>query len=144
MPVSIASHRFILFGSYSAIFGVILYSLLGSIVSSSINVYVLDAVVAISVSSTILGLLALIVGGVIWAWKASMVWLLLSTIVVGTIGLLAAEFGDLNIHGPADILMFVLLAVVAIGGLFGLVSIIRFASSFWSKKAETNRDNLGD
>ena len=70
-----------------------------------------------------------------WAWKASNVWVLLSAVAVGTIGLLAAEFGEINIHGPSAILMFVLLAALVIGGLFGLVSIIRFSSSFWRKKA---------
>lgn len=138
MPASVASRRLILLGSWAATLGVIFYLLLGSVASISRSIYVLDAVVALSISATILGLLGIVAGCVMWAWSASKVWLLLSTIFVGVAGLSAAIFGDINIHGPEAILVFVMLAIVALGGLLALIAIIRFASSIWRKKASPN------
>ena len=56
-------------------------------------------------------------------------------LAVGGVGLLVAEYGDINVHEPTAILMFVVLAAVAVGGLFGLIAIIGVASYIWRKKA---------
>jgi len=109
-----------------AFFGIVLYFLLGSI---SRSIAVLDATVILSLSMTLLGLLAALIGGLIWAWRASIVWLLVSATVIGGPGLLLAEFGNFNVHGPDAILIFVVLAGLAIGGLFLLIAALRFALS---------------
>jgi hypothetical protein len=113
-------------GMSAAFFGIILYSLLGSI---SRSIVVLDATVILSLSMTLLGLLAALIGGLIWAWRASIVWLLVSAIVIGGPGLLLAEFGNFNVHGPDAILVVVVLAALAIGGLFLFIAVLRFALS---------------
>ena len=77
----------------------------------------------------------LVTGGVVWAWRASIAWTLIFALAVGGVGLLVAEYGDVNVHGPAAILMFVVLAAVAVGGLFGLIAIVRLAPHIWRKKA---------
>ena len=132
MTASILSRRLFLIGSWATFLGVILYVLLGSL---SRNVYILDAIVVLSLSMTVLGLLALITGGVVWAWRASIAWTLIFALAVGGVSLLVAEYGDVNVHGPASILMFVVLAAVAVGGLFGLIAIVRLAPHIWRKKA---------
>jgi len=121
-----------LIGIWATFLEVILYALLGSL---SRNVYVLDAFVVLSLSMTFLGLLTLMVGGVMWAWRASIAWMLLSALAVGCVGLLIAEFGGINVHEPTAILMFVVLAAVAVGGSFVLIAVIRFVSHLWHKKA---------
>jgi hypothetical protein len=132
MSASIFSRRLFLIGGWAAFLGVILYVLLGSL---SRNVYILDAIAVLSLSMTFLGLLALIAGGVMWAWRGSVAWTLMFALAVGGVGLLVAEYGDINVHEPTAILMFVVLAAVAVGGLFGLIAIIRVASYIWRKKA---------
>ena len=132
MSASIFSRRLFLIGGWAAFLGVILYVLLGSL---SRNVYILDAIAVLSLSMTFLGLLALIAGGVMWAWRASVAWTLMFALAVGGVGLLVAEYGDINVHEPTAILMFVVLAAVAVGGLFGLIAIIGVASYIWRKKA---------
>jgi hypothetical protein len=42
---------------------------------------------------------------------------------------MVGEFGNINIHGPTAILMFVVFAAVAIVGLFVLITVVRFISS---------------
>jgi hypothetical protein len=90
--------------------------------------------VVLSLSLTFLGLLALMVGGVMWAWRASTAWMLASALAVGGVGLLVAEFGDINVHVPTAILVFVVLAAVALGGFFVLIAVFRFVSHLRYKK----------
>jgi hypothetical protein len=132
MASSILSRRLFLIGSWATFLGVILYFLLGSL---SRNIYILDAIVVVSLSMTLLGLLALIAGGVMWAWRASIAWTLMFALVVGGVGLFVAEYGDVNVHEPTAILMFVVFAAVAVGGLSGLIAIVRLAPHIWRKKA---------
>lgn len=132
MPVSVPCRRLFLLGSWTTFLGIILYALAGSL---SRNVYILDAFVVLSLSMTFLGLVALMVGGVMWAWRVSIAWMLLSALTVGGLGLLVAEFGDINVHGPTFILAFVVLAAVTIGVLVVSIAVIRFVSNLQREKA---------
>lgn len=124
--MSVLGRRLAGIGMSAAFFGIVLYFLLGSI---SRNIVVLDAAVILSLSMTLLGLLAALTGGLIWAWRASIVWLLISATVIGGPGFLLAEFGNFNVHGPDAILVFVVLTALGIGGLFLLIAGLRFALS---------------
>jgi hypothetical protein len=120
---SVIGRRLLGIGMRATPLGIILFFLLGSL---SRNVIVLDGAMVISLSLSLLGLLALLAGGVMWAWRAPIVWLLMGAVAVGGMGLLIAEFGAINVA----ILMFVVLAVVTIGGLLLLIAGVRLLLSW--------------
>lgn len=124
MSALVLGRRIIALGVASAILGIILYSQLGRI-----GYVWLDISVVLSFAMTLIGLLAVLIGSVILAYRASIAWLFSSGLVVGVVGFLIGEFGDINIHGPTAILMFVVFAAVGIGGVLVLIAVTRFVSS---------------
>jgi len=90
--------------------GVILYFQLGRIVELRVSLTVVNLASILSFSMTMLGLLATLIGGAMWARRAPLIHLLWSGISVGLASLLLGLFGDINVHGPTGILVFVVLA----------------------------------
>jgi len=123
------ARRLVGIGLSVAFLGIVLYFLLFLLGSGSGSSVVPEAIAILSLSMTLLGLLAALIGGLIWAWRASVVWLFVFAMVFGGPGLLLAEFGQFNVHGPDAVLIFVVLAALAIGGLFLLMAGLRFALS---------------
>lgn len=78
----------------------------------------------------LLGLLATLVGSVIWAWRQTSVSSLASSgVIIATLTLLAAKLIPINIHGWTGSFMFVFLVSLLIGVLFFVFAAIRFTSS---------------
>ena len=69
---------------------------------------------------TFLGLLATLIGSVAWARRAPVVHLLWAGLSLGFASLLLAVLGNINVHGPTAIFMYVVFAG-ALGCLLILV-----------------------
>jgi len=82
---------------------------------------------------TLLGLLAALIGGVAWASEAPLVHLLLAGVSAGVAAFLLIVFGNINVHGPSVILIFLVLAGVAGSALILLVAAIRIAQRAWKR-----------
>lgn len=123
MSALVLGRRIIVVGVVSSILGMILYSQIGNVGHVWINFSV-----TLSFAMTIVGALALLIGCGMWGYRAPMSWLLWSALSVGAIGFMVGEFGNINIHGPTAILMFVVFAAVAIVGLLVLIAVARFIS----------------
>ena len=79
--------------------------------------------------SLLLGLLATLVGSVIWAWRRTSVSSLASYgVVIAALTLLAAKLIPINIHGWTGSFMFVFSVSMLIGVLFVAFAAVRFAS----------------
>jgi hypothetical protein len=72
---------------------------------------------------TLLGLLAILIGGVAWARRAPLVNLLFVGISTGVATFLLAVLSHINVHGPTAILMFVVFA-----GALGCILILLIAA----------------
>jgi hypothetical protein len=129
MPSPVFARRFILAGAGASIFGTVLYSQLGLIAGLRTNLPVLDIAVVSSLSTTLLGVLALLIGGGIWAWRAPLIHLLVSGASMGISAFLLIRLADINIHGPTAILIFVVIADALGGTLILLIALRRFAFS---------------
>jgi len=92
------ARRLVGIGLSVAFLGIVLYFLLFLLGSGSGSSVVPEAIAILSLSMTLLGLLAALIGGLIWAWRASVVWLFVFAMVFGGPGLLLAEF--LSRHTP--------------------------------------------
>ena len=95
-------------GSSVAAAGVVLYTQLGTLVDIRVGPAVLDAAVMASFVATLGGSLAALVASVMWARKALGRHVLAVAIVAGAAGLLVGALGNINVHGPSAILLFVL------------------------------------
>jgi hypothetical protein len=102
------SHRsLILVGTLMAAFGAVLYSQMGTIVELRVRLWVLNAAAMTSLATTGLGSLIALAGGVYWARRAPSVQVITSGVSAGLAVVLVACFVDINVHGPAAMLIFV-------------------------------------
>jgi hypothetical protein len=90
---------------------------------------VLNTAAILSHSLTVLGLLAILIGGASWACRAPLGYSLLSGVLVGVVALLLAELININIHGPTAIFLYVIFAGSLGCALILLIAAIRFALS---------------
>lgn len=102
--------RSILIGTSLSLPGIVLFSQLGRIVSLHVSLPVLNIAAVLSLSMTLLGLLAILVGSVAWARRAPLVNLLWAGISTGVATLLLAVLSHINVHGPTAILLLVVFA----------------------------------
>jgi hypothetical protein len=130
------ARRSILLGVLLSAFGIILYTQLGSIVELRVGLTVLNTATILSFFLTLLGLLAILIGGVAWARRAPLASVILSGGSVGVVAFLLAELVDINVHGPTAILMFVVFACA-----LGCVLILGIAASrFLYRDGSTHTD----
>jgi hypothetical protein len=116
----------ILVGLSASVFGIILYFQLGRIVDLHVGFDVLSAAAVLSLCITPLGLLAAVIGGLTWACRAQLAYLLLAAAAVGIVAFLLAEFVNINIHGPTAIFIFVIFAGALFCVLILLIASVRF------------------
>jgi hypothetical protein len=110
MSYAVFVRRSIIFGTAVSVSGIVLYSQLANIVNLHVSLSVLNTAATLSLSMTLLGLLAILVGSVAWARRAPLVNLLWAEISTGVATLLLAVLSHINVHGPTAILMFVVVA----------------------------------
>jgi hypothetical protein len=110
MSYAVFVRRSIIIGTLVSVSGIVLYSQLGRIVNLHVSLSVLNIAAALSLSMTLLGLLAILVGSVAWARRAPIVNLLGAGISTGVATFLLAVLSHINVHGPTAILMFVVFA----------------------------------
>ena len=91
-------------------FGIIHYSQLGNIVELHVSGAVLKGAATLSISMTLFGLLATLMGCVAWARGAPVAQALQSGFVIGVASLVLAACVNINVHGPTGILLFVVFA----------------------------------
>ena len=115
-------------GSSVAAAGVVLYTQLGALVNLRLSSAVVDAAVMTSFGATVGGSLAALVASVVWARKALAGRVLAAAIFVGAAGLLVATLGNINVHGPSAILLFVLPFSVVDSALLLCIFVSRQAS----------------
>jgi hypothetical protein len=124
----------ILIGISATALGIILYSQLDRIVKLRVGFTIINGAAVLSISMTLLGLLAALIGGVTWAWRAPLVRLLLSGVSMGVVAFLLDELVDINIHGPTALFMFVVVAGVFGCALILLIAATRFVLSRWRRQ----------
>jgi hypothetical protein len=129
MTMPALAKRLILFGSSATLLGIILYVELGRISGLRLGLAVLNTAAISSISMTLLGLLAALIGGLVWAYHARLVYLPLSGVPLGVAAFLLAELVNINIHGPTGILMFVVFTGLLGSALILLIAAVRFALS---------------
>jgi hypothetical protein len=110
MSTPVFARWLIRIGASAAALGVILYFQLGRIVELRVSLAVLNFASIMSFSMALLGLLAALIGSVAWARRAPRIHLLWAGLSVGVASLLLAALGNINVHGPTAIFMFVVLA----------------------------------
>jgi hypothetical protein len=119
----------ILTGVSAAALGVIVLSQLERIEGHRLgSMDLLEFAVTLGIPMTVLGLLAALAGGVIWACRARLVHVLYAAVSVGIVAFLLAEFVDVNVHGTTAIFGFVIFAgAVGCAGIL-LIAVVRFLS----------------
>jgi hypothetical protein len=133
MSSGVFARRSFLFGLAASAFGIILYVELGRIVDFRVSLTVLNSAAVLSLSATLIGLLAMLTSIVIWLWHAprrNLVYWSLSGTLAGVVIFSLVEFLDINIHGPAAIFLFVMLAGALACVLILLIAGIRFLLSY--------------
>jgi hypothetical protein len=116
----------ILVGLSASVLGIMLYFQLGRIVDLRVGFDVLSTAAILSLCRTPLGLLAAVIGGLTWACRAQLVYLLLAAASVGIVAFLLAELVNINIHGPTAIFIFVIFAGALFCVLILLIAAVRF------------------
>jgi hypothetical protein len=111
---SVFARRSIFLGISASVFGIILYSQLGRVANLRMSLWVLNLAAALSLSMTLLGLLAILVGGILWAWRAPLAQVPLAGVSVGIVAFSLVEFANIDIHESTAILMPVVM-VSAVG-----------------------------
>ena len=111
---SVFARRSIFVGISASVLGIILYSQLGRVADLRMSLWVLNLAAALSLSMTLLGLLAILVGGILWAWRAPLAQVPLAGVSVGIVAFSLVEFANINIHESTAILVPVVM-VSAVG-----------------------------
>jgi hypothetical protein len=111
-------------GISASFFGIILYSQLGRVVDLRVGLWAVNFTVILSLSLTLLGLLAILVAGITWAWRAPVTQLLPAGLCGGIAALGLVEFADINVHGPTAVLMPVV-CVISLGSVLMLLIAFR-------------------
>jgi hypothetical protein len=111
------SNRIALIGLGIATAGVILYTQLDRIVDLRLDDVVVEGAALGSLVATIGGMLTATVGCVTWARRASSGHVVSAAVLTCSAIFFVVTFGNINIHGPSAILMF----VVLFGGLDAVV-----------------------
>jgi len=119
MSNAIFARWLIVGGSAASVLGMILFSQLGNIANLRASGAVLNGSAILSISLTLLGLLATLIGCVAWARRAPVSQALQVGFVTGVATLLLAALVNINVHGPTAIFLFVVLA-----GVIGSASIL--------------------
>jgi hypothetical protein len=88
----------------------------------------------LSIAMTLVGLLATLIGGVIWACRAPIVWSLLSGLSIWVVALLLLELVNINVHGTTAMFLPVIFAAVISGALLLLIAAVRFVLSLRTRK----------
>jgi hypothetical protein len=107
---AIFSRWLIVGGGSASLSGIILYSQLGNIVELHVSLAVLNGAASLSISLTLVGLVAALIGSVGWARRAPVDQALQVGLTTGVVTLLLAAFVNINIHGPSAIFLFVVFA----------------------------------
>jgi hypothetical protein len=104
----------ILIGISATALGLLLFSQLHRIEGHRLgSMDLVEAAVTFGIPMILLGLVATLAGGVIWAWRARLVYVLCWGVSVGIVAFLLGEFVDVNVHG--EMAMFG--AVIFAGGV---------------------------
>jgi hypothetical protein len=122
----------ILAGVVTAGLGILLYARLGWVdeVAISLNSFaLLRAAETLSLVLTVVGLLAALTGGVIWARHVELRQLPIPASAVALLAFLLIKFVDINMHGPTAIFTFVTPATLAMAVLFLAIGGARFLQS---------------
>lgn len=122
----------ILAGVVTAGLGILLYTRLGWVdeIAIRLNSFaLLRAAETASLVLTVLGLLAALTGGVIWARHAELKRLPIPAVSVGVLAFLLIRFVDINVHGPTAIFTFVTPATLAMAVLLFAIGGARFLQS---------------
>jgi hypothetical protein len=122
----------ILAGVATAGLGILLYTQLGWVDEVAISLKSFALLRAAETSSlvlTVLGLLAALTGGVIWARRARLKQLPIPAVSVGLLAFLLIRFVDINMHGPTAIFTFVIPATLAMAVLLFVIGGARFLQS---------------
>ena len=122
----------ILAGVVTAGLGILLYTQLGRVneIAIQLNSFaLLRAAETSSLLLTILGLLAALTGGVIWARRAQLKQLPIPAVSVGLLAFVLIKFVDINMHGPTAIFTFVTPATLAMSVLLLAIGGARFLQS---------------
>jgi hypothetical protein len=119
-------------GGAAAGLGVFLYTRLGWVndFAISLNSFaLLRAAETTSLLLTVLGLLAALTGGVLWARHARLQQLPVPAALVCVLAFVLIKFVDINMHGPTAIFTFVTPAILAMAVLFCAIGASRFLQS---------------
>ncbi len=122
----------ILAGVATAGLGILLYTQLGRVdeIAIKLNSFaLLRAAETASLLLTVLGLLAALTGGVIWARHAQLKQLPIPAVSVGLLAFLLIKFVDIDMHGPTAIFTFVTPATLAMAVLLFAIGGARFLQS---------------
>lgn len=122
----------ILAGIVTAGLGILLYTRLGWVdeVAISLNSFaLLRAAETASLVLTVVGLLAALTGGVVWARHAQLRQLPIPAVSVALLAFLLIKFVDINMHGPTAIFTFVTPATLAMAVLLLAIGGARFLQS---------------
>jgi hypothetical protein len=87
--------------------GVVLFMQLGRIVDLRLDLIVLNVTVLGIFAATIGGLLTATIGCVIWARRATPSQVVWAAVLICIVVLLVGFLGNINVHGPGFILIFV-------------------------------------
>jgi hypothetical protein len=123
MSAPVLARWLIRIGASVTALGVILYFLLDKIVELRVSLAVLNFASTSSLTMTMVGLLVTLIGSVAWARRAPRARVFWWGLSVGVASLLLATLGNINVHGPTGILMFVVFA-----GALGCVLILAMAA----------------
>jgi len=122
----------ILAGAVTAGLGILLYMRLGWVDELAIwlnSFALLRAAETLSLVLTVVGLLAALTGGVIWARHAQLRQLPIPAASVALLAFLLIKFVDINMHGPTAIFTFVTPATLAMAVLLFAIGGARFVQS---------------
>jgi hypothetical protein len=131
MPNPTFARWSILIGASVSVSGIILYFELGRIEELRLSLTALNIASILSISMTLLGLVAVLIGGLAWARSAPLVHLLWTGVSAGVVAFLLAVFAGINIHGPTGVLVYVVFA-----GALGCVLILLVALDRYSQRKE--------